>query len=112
MVAGQLFFLIGLGILMWVVGGPPTVNQITVYILAVLFAIPTFQHALWVFSNKARWRFFFGFGGATAVSWLIAGFFQQGWILDFIQSLGRYIPLPSGTKTGFLAETRFLGTHY
>lgn len=144
-VAGQLFLLVGLGVMMWATRWPPTMNQATVYLLAILFAYPTSQHTLWgqfntigvlslaltyaalrqqryglagamaagltfkphpyllllgflfwwVLFRPERWRFYGGFAAATAVFWFVGELFQPGWVLSFVQSLGRYVPLAS-----------------
>lgn len=47
--------------------------------------------ALW----QRRWRFLTGFTVLSLAMWLFAELFQPGWVFDFINSLGGYIPVQS-----------------
>jgi hypothetical protein len=144
-ILGQLFFLGGVGLLIWATGYRLSTNRLSILLYALVLSVPYLQHAIWgqfntiavfslalclvalarnrdwlagisaagllfkphstlltllfllfwVFFRERRWRFYGGFGFATALLWGVAELMNPGWVTDFYHALGGYIAVTS-----------------
>lgn len=45
---------------------------------------------IWALFERERWHFYLGFALSSLAMWATAEFFQPGWVLDFLATLGEY----------------------